>query len=417
MPLRPLLERASRWITAGGLGTLVVIVVAALANLAGAVATKFSCPAPSARDIGRAHCYSDLRLLWVRRHLGQHLFPYVHGTYVVHGYLMTIAHGEIEYPVVIGLFAWAAGLLAHSATGFLALNAVGLTVVGAVAGYLLYRLAGWRVLLFAASPAVAFYAFLNWDLLAVACAAGVAWCWYRRHPCWALALAGVGAFTKIWPAFLGLAILAELVYEHRWRTAAGAAAAGGGAALALNLPFVLVNFRGWYAPYLFQEKELLSTGANGIWSWFVPWALPPALDTFVFALFCMGALMILVVVLRRARAGEPFPVLQMAAALTCCYMVTAKVISPQYDLWVLLFLVVLGTPWWLLMAFTLSSIWVFIVWFGYPVGGVLLEIPDLVRLAVLVGAGCYWLVWATPRLTGPPEAPAGALAVLPLQNT
>lgn len=99
-----------------------------------------------------------------------HLFPYVHGHYVVNGTGDVVMAGGIEYLLLIGMFVWLSPLPAHSPQGFVIANVVMLAPFGAATGWLLGRLMGEGAVQFAAAPAVAWYSFLNWDLLGLACA-------------------------------------------------------------------------------------------------------------------------------------------------------------------------------------------------------------------------------------------------------
>jgi uncharacterized membrane protein len=68
------------------------------------------------------------------------------------------------------------------------------------------------VMLLAAAPLLAFHAFTNWDLLAVAFAAGGLLAWSRRAPAVAGILIGLGAATKAYPLLL-LVALGLLAYR------------------------------------------------------------------------------------------------------------------------------------------------------------------------------------------------------------
>jgi uncharacterized membrane protein len=207
----------------------------------------------------------------------------------------------------------------------------------------------------AASPAVVWYAFHNWDLLVVAAVVAGVWCWWKGHPLWAAALFGVGAALKMYPILFVVPLALESWTAGRRGEAGKVALSGGGTALALNLPFMLINFSGWWATY--EYHRIRSGNYDSIWGLAVTrWTWPsihmPALNRTVALLTIATFIVALVAGWRRARTDGRYPFLSVAAALLVAFMLWNKVHSPQYTLWLLPFFALLRVHvlWWVAYA-------------------------------------------------------------------
>lgn len=388
---------------------LLVVLTTTTASLIGGWYSKAGCTLGT-NGHPLSGCYSDIQYLWSARHLGHHLFPYVHGQYRTAFGFIEIRHGELEYPVVIGVFAWVVGLFAHNGQSFWVANAVGIIPFAAVATWVLYKLVGLRALYVVAAPTLAYYAFINWDVLAVATVVVGVWLWYRRYPYAAAIVLTIGGFTKVWPAFILVPIVLELLWYRRLKAARNLVLTTITTAAVLNVPFMLVNFRGWYAPYAFQSLEQVTTGANSIWYWTFPTLSTASINHLSWALTVLGFIGIAFVSWRRARAEHTFPVLQMSASMVLWFVLVAKVWSPQYDLWLLPFFALLLVParWWLV--FVAIDTWLYVVWFPHPETGALLLLPVFARL--LFGAlMLLWILFHSTSALPPSEDPAGLVSL------
>lgn len=155
-------------------------------------------------------CYSDIVPLYSTEKLNEGKVPYI--------------DYPVEYPVLIGA-AMAAGeqvAKAAPANDFSARNAlffdataILLTIAALITVICTAFTAGARrmdVMLLAAAPLLAFHAFTNWDLLAVAFTAGGLLAWSRKAPAVAGLLFGFGAATKAYPLLI-LVALGILAYR------------------------------------------------------------------------------------------------------------------------------------------------------------------------------------------------------------
>lgn len=340
----------------------------------------------------RRSCYSDVYALYFVRDIEEGKFPYL--------------SADLEYPVGTGLYIGAVGALTGSAEGFVALNGVGLALMGLGGAAALAAMAvdARRVLLYAIGPAVVLYAFHNWDLLAVGFATLALFAFWRRLDGWAGLLLGLGASTKLYPLFL-LPVLALARWREEgrppWRM-------GGGfllGAAVLNLPVLIADAGGWWHPWAVQSARF----PNFETSWYMAfrhlsdgvrwWAGYPTFVNFAsLGLFVLGVVALLVAELRRPR--ERMRPYALCFGVLLLFLLTAKVFSPQYALWLLPFFVLLRMPWHSYLAFAVTDA---AVWFaasayfltlepfraGDPAFRLaILEVAVWARYAVLA-----WLLW------------------------
>jgi uncharacterized membrane protein len=149
-------------------------------------------------------CYSDILPLYSTEKLSEGKRPYL--------------DQPVEYPVLIGAAMEAAAAVAEAApaSDFSARNALFfdatavLLTVAALGAVICTALSAGRrrmdVMMLAAAPLLAFHAFTNWDLLAVAFTAGGLLAWSKRSPAVAGLLLGLGAATKAYPLLILVAL-------------------------------------------------------------------------------------------------------------------------------------------------------------------------------------------------------------------
>ena len=335
------------------------------ANKARCVGPQFTPQGQSQPDLGvrvtRDVCYSDIQFLWSGRELYDHKFPYLHGSY--DPVTRQISGGTLEYPVLTGLTAYLTSLPAHNDAQYLRNNAIVLALCGLLCAFLLCRLAGLRAWWFALAPPIVFYAFHNFDLLAVACVVGavavLAGLGRSRHPgvqlLAAAALLGVGGAFKFYPLMFALPValwvgmgIPGVALRRKWACAAGVLATTAGVFAAINLPFLLAGFPGWWASFQFQWSRPIDSTTNSIWYWLARpdgnadnLALQDRLGKLSALTTALGLLAACLVGWWRARRDGVYPWLQVSAAMLAAYLLLNKVNSPQYSLWLLPFFVLL----------------------------------------------------------------------------
>jgi uncharacterized membrane protein len=311
----------------------------------------------SERDV----CYSDIQYLWLGRDIDNHVFPYIHGGINKAGNLFG---GSVEYPVLTGLLMWLGAVFAHNDHEYLLDTALLLTPFALLTAWMLGKLARWRALLWAIGSPLVLYAFHNWDLAVVACAVGAAFVvhrgWGRRgadrplltRAVVAAVLLGLGFAFKLYPAIFAVPLMLyvatggpggrDLPAGKRWHIGGAVIVALTviGTVVVVNLPFMLIGFRGWAASFTFQELRNVDITTNSIWYWgFRPYSNPgnipyqhlvdvlsPTLILVAFVAACL-------IGWRRYRREGTYPWMAVSAAMLCGFLLFHKVHSPQYTLW------------------------------------------------------------------------------------
>jgi uncharacterized membrane protein len=158
-------------------------------------------------------------------------------------------------------------------------------------------------------------------------------------------LLGLGAATKIYPGFLALPLLLERLALRDTRGAVRVAAGAGGVWLAINVPFLLANWDGWWATYAFPAGRPADLTTNSIWYWGFPELPGDEVNRWSAALIAASWLVAVLAGALIARSAGRYPWLQVGAALLASFLLFNKVYSPQYVLWLLPFFVLLRIRW------------------------------------------------------------------------
>jgi uncharacterized membrane protein len=311
-----------------------------------------------------ALCYSDVPYLYTGRGFAERTVPYsdTGGRYQT-----------MEYPVVIGYFAYGAALVTQALSGwpdvaaraalpaedvfgspgvaeeswlYFQVTAVLLAVFGLLAAWFLagtHRRRPWDAALFAASPVLVLAGLVNWDLLAVAAVAGALWAWSRGRPVLSGVMIGLGTATKLYPLFLLGALL--VVCLRRRRMPAFLAATGAAALtwLLVNLPPMLYGFAQWKVFWSFNDDRGADLGSLWlIWQQTGHQIDASAINLASWIWFGASCVAILALGLLAPRTPR---IPQLALLIVASFLLVNKVYSPQYVLW-LLPLAVLARPRW-----------------------------------------------------------------------
>jgi uncharacterized membrane protein len=288
-------------------------------------------------------CYSDIPHLYIERGLAGGAVPYLddHAT-------------PVEYPVLTGGLMWVTAQVARSIGGdlddqvrrYFDVNVVILTICALAAVAATVAVAGrrpWDVAVFAAAPGLALTGFINWDLFAVALTAFGLLAWARERPVLAGVLVGLGAAAKMYPLFLLGPLFLLCARAGRLREFSQTLGAAAAAWLAVNLPVWLADRDGWAAFYRMNKER----GADFGSLWYAmdqtgrTWVggATDALSIGTFTVCCLGIGVLTVVAPRLPRLP------QLAFLVIAAFLLTNKVYSPQYVLW-LLPLAALARPRW-----------------------------------------------------------------------
>lgn len=341
-------------------------------------------------------CYSDVKALYDSAGLTNGKRPYL--------------DTALEYPVLLGAAVQGAASIAdlqpksryvnghytfdqRSAT-FYDVSALMLGIAVCVAVGCTALAAGarkWDAAFIALAPGLILHLTTNWDMLAVALAAAGLLAWSRKRPALAGILLGLGAATKLYPALFLLPLLILCVRAGRLRAWLRTAVATVVTAIVVYIPFYiaasafseqqgrLVKIPGssaWHAlttsgvgPFFSALAFHHDGGLNGTLRFFQLNASRPAdwdsiafvLQFFTHRTFATGTLslvtaLVFIVLLGGitwlALAAPRRPrVAQLLWLTVIAFLLSNKVFSPQYVLW-LIPLYALARPRW----------WPFLVW-------------------------------------------------------
>jgi uncharacterized membrane protein len=292
-------------------------------------------------------CYSDIPHLFTGRGFADGLHPY----------LDKIPQGSpdmqyLEYPVLTGLFMQvAAWLTPGGGSGqqqeqwFWAINAgllMACAVVAVVAVSRTHRRRPWDALLFALAPTLALNSTVNWDLLAVALAAVAMALWSSSRTVWAGVFIGLATAAKLYPVLLLGPIFFLCWRAGRWRAFGQALGGAVGAWLLVNVPVMVANWDGWATFYTFSKHRKEDFGSFWVILMQNRGSGLENLDTYIAGLLvlcCLGIGWLALSAPRRPRFA------QLAFLIVAAFILTNKVYSPQYVLW-LIPLAVLARPRW-----------------------------------------------------------------------
>jgi uncharacterized membrane protein len=209
----------------------------------------------------------------------------------------------------------------------------------------------WDAALVGASPLVIFQLFTNFDALATAFAVGGLLAWARRRPVLAGVLIGLGVAAKLYPVLLLGPLLLLGIRTGRRAELARTAAATAATWLVVNLPVMVLFTRGWSEFFRLNARrgDDMDSLYNVVrsftgWRGFDPdlgfWQPPRTLNAVVLVLFLLGCAAICYIALTAPQRPR---VAQLAFLVLAIFLLTNKVWSPQFSLW-LVPLAVLALP-------------------------------------------------------------------------
>ena len=292
-------------------------------------------------------CYSDIPPLYVLRGFADGLVPY----------LQPMADGtHLEYPVITGIFMWIAAIVTapvaglagiDTSTAFFDVNVALLFiafVVTVIATALTVRRRPWDAAMVALAPTMILGATINWDLIPLALIALTLLAWSRRHPFVAGVVLGLAIAAKFYPVILIGGFLLLSLRSARWRELGLLIVGSATSWLAVNLPFMVANPEGWSWFYRFSQQRgedfgSLWYGLNLAGVVQVPAESLNTWATGLFLVLCAGIAVLVLSAPQRPRLAAVLFLIVVA------FVLTNKVYSPQYSLW-LIPLAVLARPRW-----------------------------------------------------------------------
>lgn len=350
-------------------------------------------------------CYSDAVPFWGLRGLADGKIPYV--------------QARMEYPVLTGALIWAEALFARLIAGARADAATFLNVVvlgNAIlaftilemirnAGVSLVRQYGWAL-----APPLVLYLGHNWDLLAASFVVAAMLAARRGDSVRATALAALGGAAKLFPILmlplLGLGALFARDRGARARVAGAAMLVAVAIAAwgAVNLPIAAVAFDNWREFYAFSsERPGTAASMWELMAQFGWWVTDiPTRNLWSFLLFAGGAATIVAVGWRRHGAARAW---LLFTPILAWFLLTNKVWSPQFDLWLWPMLILTGTRARPMALFLLGDLAAYFAEFwmfaGMEGASPSATHSDILAAAIVRGVAILWLIHAAVRDPAP----------------
>ena len=321
-------------------------------------------------------CYTDISPLYSIRGFADGIIPYLNPN----------PTGEslkfLEYPVLTGAFMQVASMITsvigsvvadvNRAVVFFDVNVVLLFValaVTVVATALTVRRRPWDAAMVALAPTVILGATINWDLLPLAFVGVALLLWSRNHPFAAGLLLGLAVAAKFYPLFFLGAFLVLSLRTARWKPFGLLIGGTVLTWLMVNIPVALANAEGWSFFYRFSGFRGEDFGS--LYFAMTQAGLPsiPAdnlnmVATGGFLLLCAGIGWVTLSAPRRPRLAA------VLFLIVAAFVLTNKVYSPQYSLW-LVPLAVMARPrwrdfliWQVGEVIYFAAIWWFLVGYG-----------------------------------------------------
>lgn len=280
-------------------------------------------------------CYSDIPALFGFRGFAEGYLPY----------LQTPPGGQpLEYPVLTGIFMWLASIVAtpiaeilgiDATVAFFDVNVIGLLpflLVAVIATALTVSHRPWDAAMVALAPTMILGATINWDLIPIALTALAMLAWSRNRPGWAGVALGLAVAAKFYPILLLGAFAILALRTAKWRPSFVLLGSTIATWVLVNIPFAIANTEGWWYFYSFNSERGVDFGS--IWYAASVLGAPgvPAEALNVIATGSFLLLFALIALLSLTTKRRP-RLAQVAFLVIAAFVLSGKVYSPQYVLW------------------------------------------------------------------------------------
>ena len=262
-------------------------------------------------------CYSDLPSLFGERGLIDNKWPYASKT------------NAVEYPVITGLVMYATSFVAHSPISYFNINAIFLALLFIVVILIARRIKPEFAYLIPLAPAMVASLYINWDLWAIATMMLAIYWFDRKQDIYSAIAIAISISTKFLPVFLLFPIAFILWRQNRIKELVKYIGTTAGVWIAINAPFALTTPTGWWRFYKLNMERQADWGS--LWL---------ALDQLGINLANLNYLAILLLLIGMTSVAiflfelKHTPTLASVAFIVLAVvMISSKVYSPQYVLW------------------------------------------------------------------------------------
>lgn len=282
----------------------------------------------------------------------------------------------IEYPVLTGLWASFVGSLSNSAKEYFFLNGIFLSFFSTL-NILLARSitkiyfgkdVGWGRFLM---PSLLFFTFFNWDVLALFFLLSALYYSGKSRIYPVIFLAGLGFWSKVFPVLALPAVCLNLLQQKKYLIIFLSLIGLILISLLLNFPFYFASHDGWTLFFTFSSKR--PPNIDSVWSgiyvvtdkifgsgFYYKRYYEIIINYITFGLmFAISAIYYLFKLYKRSISN----VVIDTAFLISVFLITSKVYSPQYNLWIVMLLVIIGISHKKIMVYELFNL--FLTWAVY----------------------------------------------------
>lgn len=193
---------------------------------------------------------------------GQHNWPF--STHTLLG--STEAMHPVEYPALTGLIMWFFSFFVAPAqfawVDYFRLTASVQVLVYALTVYFIQKLANRKLaIIFAISPAVLYSLNRNWDIWAIATMLIAIYLFHKGKETQSAIWLAVSIAVKFFPLVALLPIGIFYLRNKRMKDGLLYLAITGGSWFLINLPFMLINFKGWLYFYEFSYERAIGAAS------------------------------------------------------------------------------------------------------------------------------------------------------------
>jgi uncharacterized membrane protein len=220
------------------------------------------------------------------------------------------------------------------------LSSLVLATCGVAVAGLVKQFPRGKLALFTLSPALALYVHLNWDMLGILVMVVALLLFSRERYAWAAVAAAAAVWTKFFPLFFLPLLVVQRWIDAGTREALRFMGIFALASAVINAPVLLLSPEGWWH-FFAANAERGNDELNLYTLLFGSQLLSPYVMNLVGLLLLLCGLAVLLLTLRRSPYEAWLPA---CCAILAWFFFLSKVSSPQYDLWIVALLAIIGAP-------------------------------------------------------------------------